>query len=503
MSFQPVFENITLNEKIGVINERIKSECKTNLSTEGIKKIIFLSETPYLASSECVDGGVKVSGKTHFFVCYEFEDGEIRKHECYSDFDEVIKTDLCNENLKVRLEIKNDKTEADLSGIHLCLSCYIEVKASIKERKEISFISGGEGLFCDSKERVHLRSFGEKTTVYPIEEEFELPYTVKEVLSQKATAYCSSCQCGVGTIIVDGEVNISQILLQSGEKNDIIKETRLIPFRAEIECDDAMPINLATSYITEKSFRTDITVDEEQGKSLVNCSVLLSLTGEAYSKDEMLVVTDAFSLTNDLDIITEKTPLIINREQKVICEKISGRTEFEELPVGAVYCLVTNEKVEILSSKKVDSGVLITGSLSATACFKDDENKFFSRKMETPFEIVLSLDTTPSCNYEVSATIKTVENRVLSLSSGELFADVCFNVIQAENTDVLLVKDIKSSAEKKMEDYALSVYIPLEGEDLFPLAKRLNVNPAELVLTNKELQFPLSGDERIVVYRQK
>ena len=50
---------------------------------------------------------------------------------------------------------------------------------------------------------------------------------------------------------------------------------------------------------------------------------------------------------------------------------------------------------------------------------------------------------------------------------------------------------------------AISVYIPLEGEGLFSLAKRLNVSPESLVNTNRELNFPLSGKERIVIYRQK
>lgn len=500
MSFEPVFENITLTEKIGAFTERIKVECKTNLSTESIKKIIFLSATPYLSNTECIDGGVKFMGKVHFFVCFEQEDGEVKKHECYSDFEGIIKTNSSMENCRAKVELKNDKTEANLSGITLSLICNIEAKATLKEKKDFPFVCGGEGMFCDSKEETRLRSLGEKSTVYPIEEEFELPYCVKEVLSQKAVATVSSCMCGVGTIIVDGEVNISQILLQSGEKRDIIKETRVIPFRAEIECDDAMPANLATAYLTEKSFRTDVTVDEEQNKSVVSCSVLLTLSGEAFALEEIQVVKDAFSLSNELELLREKTPLEKNKEQKIICERVVVKTEFEELPVGAVFCFITNEKAEIVSTKRVEDGLLITGTLSATAIFKDTENLLFARKMETPFETNIPIN---DCCYELNATIKKAEHKVLSLSTGELVAEICFDVVLTDCSELLLVKEIKCGLEKPVVDCALSVYIPMQGETLFPLAKRLNVNPTELILTNKELQFPLSGDERIVVYRQK
>ena len=43
----------------------------------------------------------------------------------------------------------------------------------------------------------------------------------------------------------------------------------------------------------------------------------------------------------------------------------------------------------------------------------------------------------------------------------------------------------------------------LENEDLWGLAKRLGQYPEALLETNPDLQFPLTGKERIVVYRQK
>jgi hypothetical protein len=53
-----------------------------------------------------------------------------------------------------------------------------------------------------------------------------------------------------------------------------------------------------------------------------------------------------------------------------------------------------------------------------------------------------------------------------------------------------------------MQDKELG-FMPEEGEELWSLSKRLNVCPDQLVATNKELQFPLTGKERIVVYRRK
>ncbi len=503
MSFEPILENITLCEKTGVFTENVKVECKSGVSTEGVKKIIFLSAQPYLQTSECVDGGVKFAGKVNFFVCYEDVEGQVRKHECSSPFDGIIKTGLEINDCKARVDVKTEKTDCELSGVHVLLSVMLEAKAHLKEKREICYVSGGEGVFCEREDYSHLRSLGEKTSVYPIEEEFELAYPVTEVLQQKAIGTVTSCQCGVGAIIVDGEVNISQILLQSGDKKDIIKETRTLPFRAEIECDEAMPSNLAVAFINEKSFRTDITVDEEQAKSVVSCSLLLSLTGEAFCVSDLSVITDAFSIDNEVELVRERAFCKKAKEQITTCEKISERVEFEELPVGSTFCLAMNEKIDLISSKVDDNGIFVSGTISATSLFKDSENKIFARKVETPFERLLTLPVKDGYRYEVTSRVKGVEMKILSLSTGELCVSVCFMAIGTEMQELNLVKEIKCTGEKKPCDSALSVYIPLPGETLFPLAKRLNVNPTELVLTNKEIQFPLSGEERIVIYRQK
>ena len=79
---------------------------------------------------------------------------------------------------------------------------------------------------------------------------------------------------------------------------------------------------------------------------------------------------------------------------------------------------------------------------------------------------------------------------------------VYFTVYPFEKCNVQVVKAIKGVGEKQKPTHALSVYIPCEGEELWSLAKRLNVHPEDLINANKELQFPLSGKERIVVFRQ-
>jgi hypothetical protein len=46
------------------------------------------------------------------------------------------------------------------------------------------------------------------------------------------------------------------------------------------------------------------------------------------------------------------------------------------------------------------------------------------------------------------------------------------------------------------------VFIPTAGDLLWDVAKSLGVSEEEVLKTNPDLQFPLSGEERIVIYRE-
>ena len=65
-------------------------------------------------------------------------------------------------------------------------------------------------------------------------------------------------------------------------------------------------------------------------------------------------------------------------------------------------------------------------------------------------------------------------------------------------------QNMQRKAEKlKANDCAISVYVPAAGDDLWSTAKSLRQSPEEIKTTNPDLAFPLTGKERILVFRGK
>lgn len=500
---EPVYEKINFNLKEEKIREQIRAEIKTEVSSESISGVLSVAPFVTLTETEVQNGKVKYGGKIIFYVSYVDASGALKKCECGNEFVGEIKNPIIKQNCRAFVTAEAEKVETDLNGLYLSVGAYVNVTLNISDCSEINALKGGENLVVNEKELIKVKGLGIRRGIYPIEEEFELNYPIEEVLFHRADAVVTACQCGVGTIIVDGEVLLSAIVLQKGDKKDIVKETRAVPFRMEIECEEAMPNMYSTARVKERSFKTDVTVDAESGKSVVSVGVSLGFEGEAFALTDTRIAVDAFSTENEIELLKEEYPVYKTCEIRSFSATVQGRAEVNELPVGTLVLATYGEKATVISETCSEGVLTVTGVINATAFLRDGDGKVFTRKLEVPFE--KSFDAGFNCDMETSTVVKALKanSKIVSLTEMDFDADLRFTVYPQEKCSVKVVKEVKLLGEKKTSDAAISVYIPTEGEELWSLAKRLNVCPDALIETNKELQFPLTGKERIVVYRRK
>ena len=502
MVLEPTFEEINYKVKDKILTEQIRADSKTDVIAEGVSGILSVNAWAVINDVTVGNGRVDYVGKVIYYVSYLSTEGEIKKVECGNEFSGTVKDAGITAEFIAQAEVTVDKWETDTSGLKLSVGGYLTVKIALFKTATFSALSGGENIIVDKREVNYVKSLGVKQAIYPLEEEFELDYTVEEVLSHRADAIITAVQCGVGRIIVDGEVLLSAIMLQKNQKRDIIRENKSLPFKMEIECDEAMPAFAATARVIEKSFKSEVFVDEEKENSVVRVEVNLKFEGEAFITSEVLVAADAFSLEQNIELEREEVPYQKACELRCVYAVVSGRSAVRELEVGSVLLAVHGERAEILNKVCTDKGLKVEGVLSAIGYFKENE-RFFTLPLETPFEV--TLDCVYDCDVEIDLVAKAqkAHGRILTLTEVEIEGEIVFNVYPTENKRLQLVRGVKTLGEKAKKSCALSVYIPLEGEELWSLSKRLNVSPETLVETNKDLCFPLTGKERIVIYRQK
>ncbi len=502
MPIEPVFEKINITCPCDKVKEQIKIESRSDVSASEVERVLSASAFAVITDKQVINGQIRYGGKVTFYLSYVDSEGRVRRTECGSEFSGTMENSSYRDGARVKLSACVEKVETLTDGIKLACVAYLSVSATCYEKNEIMALSGGENLIANNKSVPVIKSFGLRESTFTVEEEFELSYPVQEVLSHRADAVITAVQCGVGTIIVDGEVCISIIALQKTEKGGIIKENKLMPFRFELDCEDAMPSCQATAKVKEKSFKIDISVDEENNSSTLTSQVVLQFEGEAFMKSETLIAIDAFSTSEEVEVVYDEFTYFKDCQQYTETVQVSGRCLTDELPQGATVLAVGGEKAEAVSFVKSEGGIEIVGSISATAYFSDDEARIFTRKIETPFEKVIQALGEDFDGFELDCSCKKACAKMVSLTEIALESEIVFSVYPCKTNKIKFVKEAKSVGEKKPCLSAISVYIPMEGEDLWSLSKRLNVCPDTLVATNRELQFPLTGKERIVIYKQ-
>lgn len=499
MQLQPVFETVTATAPKTQIVEHAKSECKTDVLSETVKKILNVGVFPSILNTTIDDGKIKYTAKAVYYICYVDADDQIKKYECSNEFSGVMAYDGANNRVVTHLTV--EKTEADLSGINLRVSAVVSVKTVIPAQLELKALSGGEDLICQTVETPVKKGFGIKEGVYPFEEQFTVPCQIEEVLYHRAEPVVTAVQCGVGCIIVDGEVRLSAILLQKGEKKDIIKMTKNLPFRVEMEYEDSMPSFTAVSKVALKSFKTDVEVDDSEGKSQITLNAMLVFNSEAFFVENVTVASDVFCLSHDVQ--TEK-------QENLLCEIDDVRTcnhktncvfPCDENSSEVILKAIAGEKIEILKVCAHSGELEFTGTLKAIGYFVNSDQKLFTKKMELPLEFKCECNVPNGCFVEALAVGECC-NPILTQNGIEFDLDVTLTVYPTTQKRLEIIKDVKRLSEKVQKQCAISVYIAQAGEDLWSLAKRLNVSPEIVKETNPDLNFPLDGSERIVIYRQ-
>ena len=270
----------------------------------------------------------------------------------------------------------------------------------------------------------------------------------------------------------------------------------------EAEAEDALPAFAADCEAAIKGLSIGINVDETTGKSAVRVNAEIALDGSYFEESEAEYAADCYSPQCEVSFARNEIAARCPSGEKCMEKRVNGRGAFlNGLEAGTRLMCCADEKVALTTVTATDS-IAVEGVLEATAFCKDIEGKVFSVALEAPFTATLDYDVGDG-DYRVDAAACECGARVSSLESFDMDALVKFRVRTYRKASLAVVGEVEEGEEKKPASAALSVYIPIEGEELWDVAKRLNSCPDAISAMNPDLSYPLTGGERIVIYRQE
>ena len=426
------------------------------------------------------------------------------------NFNAIFKTEELNRvevgakfTFKAPLEDKFDLASAEYSisdvrvkneGGMLYAVCDLISRLTLSKNIENAVAVQADCLYKTEKLTVADRFFAKAETV--VDDEFTVR-RIKRALYSDAQAIVTAVKPQDGFVTVDGEVELNVCLLPFSENSDIVKETRSVPFKFEVDLDASS--ENATAFCRAEVVKSGlkIYVDEDESAT-VTASVTVGLEVECYVANEIDYISDAYSKTNELDLKRETLEQVCG---------VSARFENARYRGGAVckvpdYSRLNKTVGEMIAGYSVSADgedLIINGQVRADALFSDSDDNISSKELVFPFTVSLE----GANDYEVSAL--ALSDLSVKLKNGEIECDAAFKIsaYKKETTKAVAVTNISEGEEKSVSESAIAVYLGKKGDTEWEVIKSLGVGAELIAALNPDIVYPLTGGERIIIYRQK
>jgi hypothetical protein len=489
MSLDLQFNSLKLTNAISVSSNN-SVECRVPLTSEELKGVATVNAVTYLLGYETLNGEIRYNGRAIFTVLYKSE-GELKKYEAGVDYSFRFAFEKARENSDLSCSVAIENTAiTELNGI-VSVSGIILFKGEILECKEVEYFEKDKNLFLKNQEIECARDISKFSKETKIEEEFETSELIGSVLLHTEKVVIKGCECGENKVIVDGEVEVNMLIVPLG-KNQPSLVVKKIPYRVEVEKDGISPNDFATCYAQNKGSSIKVYVDESKNKSSISIEVNLLVFGKIYERLSFYPCEDAYSLNKEIYLEKEKITLDKFNGFKCIDFKVESEISLNEDKNSRLISLLS-DKIEEINF----SGVELSGAVSFDLLCKGEE--FEVQSVIVPINYTLPLLGNQAWNLK--ATLTEVS---LSEINSKYFVSFTVNVCYLDMTrfDSYIITKVTEGEDKPVNDSAISVYIPKPNDSLWEISKELGVTEEEILKINKDLTFPLSGEERIVVYRE-
>lgn len=491
---KPIQNQEGCNKLLKRIESQSVVECRFPQSSE-ITEIVAVYPQVSAVACEVSSGRVNYSGKLILTIVYCDEGGKLCRMQKGAEFSHFADDDILAPAHNGACTLVCEKTSVKREGSSFVIAAIISADISVYARVERTFINGAEGAFVKT-ENVGFSSVVTFTGESEVEDDFDAD-SVVDVLIPCAKAVVLSSVCGTGEIQTSGEIYLSLFAMR--EQSPVCLE-RIIPFKCTVPCDDASAGRRAATHAEITDLNVTANVNEDRGRCQINFVCNLALSGWFADEHTEEVAVDAFSDTNEvaLSFAEESMPRCV--DVKVYTERVSGLAATKsKLGYDCKFLAAALPQAEC--SFNSDTGS-VEGAVN-TVLIYEQGGEIKSTEVNLPFTVALNGVAEGGQKVYKDVAVSGVSVRLKAEGEAEAEATLKISACVCEDSAVRYLTQIEEGEAVEVNDCAVSVFLPTAGDGLWDISKKLKKSPSEVSACNAELTFPLTGKERIIVYRAK
>ncbi len=443
-----------------------------------------------LNSCEASSGRVNYGGRLIATLVYSDSDNKLCRVQKGAEFSHYADDERLAPAQSVQCRLTCERYQVKREGSTIVVAVVAGAEITVFEQAARSYITSADGAICrtDTKKLYSIVDFSGESDV---DDEFDC--VASDVLIPAAEAVVLDCSVKAGVVETSGEIYLSLLAVRDGMPVGL---DRVIPFRCETACDEALLSCRGYCRAEIKNVNVNCRVNEDKNKCSVEFNATLGLCGHFFEEEEITLLGDAFSPECELNLVTAEETCEVDDDIKVYSERVSGACATKaKLDYTCAFLATTLPKAEF---ERTARG--IEGAVTATLLYEQG-GEVHSTEVNMPFTLSLSGLSENCKNLTVAVLSVSLRQRAEGECEGE--ATLKIAAFDCEVRKAAYVTEISEGDKKQVNDCAISVYIPAAGDGLWETAKKLSSSPESIQLSNPDLNFPLTGKERILIYRAK
>jgi len=482
-------------------------EGKVVINNSDLKKVEKIFCRAYVVNCESEKGVVKVSGKANFVAIYQTTENEIKQTSFDTEFATKVENSEINANdfcMAYASVVETDITNISSSDIKI--AAVIDVYASIVTTRTINYVDTSSDCAC--KKSVESISYLSDINKQKIKTTFDIETkeNISEVLLSSIMALPKKVSVNGDTVKLDAEMS-ANIVVNTGEYPFVktISECVQIAEELDFKSDESRVIE---AHLEVKDVAT--TVDN----GVITVVVDLDVTMLEFCSTSIETIKDAFSTTHDVNLTIENYACDDALIPQIFDEKISASAEVNDSNMQIDKVAGASVKNLVLSNVYAGDENFVVEGLATITVFMEttvDENKDVSSiDVEVPFSIKNSFDNlTKDSVVSAKVVLCDVYAKHKRTNEIEVYGVIKIYATASNSENVVLVTDLTIGEAKTTNPNAISFVITNKAQEMFELAKNLNVTEEQLITQNPYLEEMLNGstvvpeNTEIIVYRRK
>ncbi len=488
------FVNISANVKKQLDAKSFYMDC--DFALDDAADIIHLGAKAAITNTETLLDEIRVSGKVSFNVIFTDSEGSLKYEESIQDFEQTVEAagigplDYSMIGISV--------ADTDYMGVSSVKArATIELSGCFISKRQISIMDNdSKDIICRKDIVEYQNMIALPDCVIEYTDNMDIEDNCNRILSSSTKAVITRVMQGNEVITIEGQAITLVVYVAEG----LLKSKEYInDFAGEIISED---INLDTKVCALARVKSDSAklVESKRGKECV-ISFSISLSCMAACKGSAQIISDAYSIDYECNIKSEEYSMDKVYDTLYFRESLVSNLEIaEESPAIKNVLAVLSSSIGAISISSADP-TMVEGIVSCTILYVNENDKIEKLTSEVPYQFKLPFELTARQVDYLQAQVAGIGFKLKHNRGIEINIELAIAASSREKGVFTFVSEVVTGEAKQQSDYAITCVIAGVGDDIWKIAKLLNVESEKLLATNKDLELPLQGGERIIYYR--